>query len=105
MREMARMTEEERLQKLQEKMDKLKVEKQKLESRVKEKERKERTRRLIKIGALIEKHFDVRGEEEAIKLIASFQEPVMKNKEKINQLDINVARKKLGIELDKKNSL
>ena len=104
MRAMARMTEEQRLQKLQEKMEKLKLEKQKIESREKEKERKERTRRLIKIGALIEKHFEIKSEEEAILLVASLKEYVLKNKEKVNQQDINVAREKLGIEIDKERN-
>lgn len=98
---MARKTEEERMMDLDEKIKRMQLEKQRLANQVKQKERKERTRRLIQIGALMEKHFEFEGEEEAIKLIASFQDSVLKNKDKIKQLNINVAREKLGIELDK----
>ncbi|MBR3209729.1 MAG: hypothetical protein IKF82_05625, partial [Bacilli bacterium] len=59
---------------------------------------------LIKIGALIEKHFEIKSEEEAILLVASLKEYVLKNKEKVNQQDINVAREKLGIEIDKERN-
>lgn len=41
----------------------------------------------------MEKHFEIEGEEEAIKLIASFKEVVEKNKEKMLAMDINHARK------------
>jgi len=68
-----------------------------LANQVRQKERKERTRRLIQVGGLIEKHFEIEGEEETIKLIASFKEVVAKNKEKILEMNIDQARKILRI--------
>lgn len=103
MRALARRTEEERLVDLEEKIRKMQLEKQRLENQVRQKERKERTRRLIIMGGLLEKHLGIKSEEEAIKMIASFQDPIMKNKEKMKQLDIEVAKQKLGIELDKRS--
>jgi len=96
-RALARKTEEERLIDLDEKIKKMQLEKQRLENQVRQKERKERTRRLIQVGGLIEKHFEIKGEEEVIKLIVSFKESVEKNKEKILSLDIDQARKILKI--------
>ena len=93
MRALARKTEEERLIDLDEKIKKMQLEKQRLANQVRQKERKERTRRLIQVGGLIEKHFEIEGEEETIKLIASFKETVIKNKEKMLAMDIDQARK------------
>lgn len=62
---MTRKTEQERLADLEMKMQQLKAQKQRLESRVKLKERKERTRRLIQIGAIFEKWCDIQSTEEA----------------------------------------
>ncbi|MEK4444360.1 MULTISPECIES: conjugal transfer protein TraD [unclassified Niallia] len=98
---MARRTEEERLVDLEEKIRKMQLEKQRLANQVRQKERKERTRRLIQVGGLIEKHFEIEGEEEIIKLIASFKKDVVKNKEKILKMDIEQARKILQINLEK----
>jgi len=96
-RALARKTEEERLIDLEEKIRKMQLEKQRLANQVRQKERKERTRRLIQVGGLIEKHFEIEGEEETIKLIASFKEVVAKNKEKILEMNIDQARKILRI--------
>ena len=60
-RESGSKTDEERLKELEEKMEQMKVQKQQVESRLKEKERKERTRRLIQVGAIFEKYFDIIG--------------------------------------------
>ncbi|NMO80140.1 conjugal transfer protein TraD [Niallia alba] len=98
---MARRTEEERLVDLEEKIRKMQMEKQRLANQVRQKERKERTRRLIQVGGLIEKYFEIKGEEETIKLIVSFKESVEKNKEKILSLDIDQARKILQVHIDK----
>lgn len=51
-----RKTESEKIKELEEKIAQMKAQKQKLENRQKEKERKARTKRLIQIGALAEKH-------------------------------------------------
>lgn len=58
---MAVQTKEEKIKKIDEKMAQLKAQKQALMAREKEKERKERTRRLIQIGALSEKYLHCEG--------------------------------------------
>ena len=62
---MAGQTKEERLKKIDEKLSQLKAQKQALLAREKEKERKERTRRLIQIGAIAEKYLNCEGVEPA----------------------------------------
>lgn len=62
---MAGQTKEERIKKIDDKMAQLKTQKQALLAREKEKARKERTRRLIQIGALAEKYLDCEGIEPA----------------------------------------
>ena len=52
--------ESERLEKLSEKIEQMKAQKQDILAREKTRQRKERTHRLIQIGALSEKYFDVR---------------------------------------------
>lgn len=52
------MVDNERLKKIDEKMAQLKAQKQAIMNREKEKERKERTRRLIQNGALAEKYLN-----------------------------------------------
>lgn len=69
----SRRTEEERIAELDRKMQQLQHKKQLLAAQVKTKERKERTRRLIQIGALFEKVFDVKDIEEAEKLMYELQ--------------------------------
>lgn len=66
---MARKSEMERLEEIEQKMLQLRAQKQQLETRVKEKERKERTRRLIQIGAIFERYWDTRTPDEAEALI------------------------------------
>ena len=56
---------DEKIEKLEEKISKLKAQKQALVAREKEKARKERTRRLIQIGALFESYVGVCSVEEA----------------------------------------
>ncbi|MED4018564.1 hypothetical protein [Sutcliffiella cohnii] len=80
---MARKTDAERLLELEKKIEQIKVKKQQVESRLKEKERKERTRRLIQVGAIFEKYFEIEGQEEAEKVAVAFQRNVLKNKEKV----------------------
>lgn len=56
---------EDKLRKIDEQMSQLKAKKQAILNREKQQERKERTRRLIQIGAIIEKYFDIHTVEEA----------------------------------------
>lgn len=69
----SRRTEEERIAELDKKMQQLQAKKQLLAAQVKTKERKERTRKLIQIGALFEKVFDVHTLEEAERLMCELQ--------------------------------
>ena len=49
-----------RLERIDEKMEQMKAQRQDILAREKQRQRKERTRRLIQIGALSEKYFDVK---------------------------------------------
>jgi len=55
---------------------------------MKEKERKERTRRLIQVGAIFEKYFDIEDVNQAEKIAFAMREHVEKNKEKIMTMDL-----------------
>jgi len=98
-RALARKTEEERLLEMDEKIKKMQAEKQRLANQLKQKERKARTQKLIRMGGLLEKHLGITGEEETIKLIASFQKSILENKDRVNAMDINQARNILGIQV------
>lgn len=80
---MTKKTDQERLQEIEEQMEKIKARKQQVESRLKEKARKERTKRLIETGALFEKYFGIESTEDAEKIAITFQKSVASNKEKI----------------------
>lgn len=90
---MARRTEEERLKELDEQMEKIKARKQKIESQLRTKERKERTRRLIQVGAIFESYFG-KGldEEEAEKIAFAIRDHVRNNKDKIAKIDIEKSK-------------
>uniref|UniRef100_UPI003F4CD5DB hypothetical protein n=1 Tax=Actinomadura geliboluensis TaxID=882440 RepID=UPI003F4CD5DB len=85
---MARKTDEERLRELEEKMEQIKARKQQVASRIQQKERKERTRRLIQVGAIFEKYFDIVGEDEAEKVAYGMKEAVHKHKDKLLKIDV-----------------
>jgi hypothetical protein len=87
-------TDEEILQELEDKIEKMKAKKQQVEARKKEKERKERTRRLIQVGAIFEKYFEIQSEEEAEKIAKALKSYVGKNKDKILHHDVVVKEKK-----------
>lgn len=91
---MARKTDVERLQELEKKMEHIKVRKQQVESRMKEKERKDRTRRLIQVGAIFEKYFDLVGEDQAEKIAFGMKEMVEKNKEQLLNIDLEKSKDK-----------
>lgn len=65
MNETKRRSPEERLAELNKKMEHLKAQKQRVQSQLNQKERKERTRRLIQFGAIFEKYFGLQSVEEA----------------------------------------
>jgi flagellin-specific chaperone FliS len=93
---MARKTDEERLRELEEKMEQMKARKQQVENRMKEKERKERTRRLIQVGAIFEKYFDIVGVDQAEKIAFGLKEVVEKNKEKLLNMNLEKSKEELG---------
>jgi hypothetical protein len=93
---MARKTDEERLRELEEKMEQMKARKQQVENRMKEKERKERTRRLIQVGAIFEKYFDIVGVDQAEKIAFGLKEVVEKNKEKLLNMNLEKSKEGLG---------
>lgn len=89
---MARKTDEERLQELEKKIEQAKTKKQQIESRLKEKERKERTRRLIQVGAIMEKYFDIVGEDQAEKVAYGMKDNVQKQKEQLLAIDVEKSK-------------
>ncbi|WP_456275076.1 hypothetical protein [Bacillus sp. AK031] len=94
---MARKTDEERLRELEEKMEKIKAKKQQVASRLQQKERKERTRRLIQVGAIFEKYFDIVGEDQAEKVAYGMKGAVDKHKEKLLNIDVEKSKKEKEI--------
>ncbi len=89
---MARKTDAERLEDYEKKIEQLKNKKQRLANQLKEKERKERTRRLIQVGAIFEKYFNIEGEEEAEKIAIAIFKMVRERKEEL--LKINIEKSK-----------
>lgn len=65
-----------------------------MEKRLKEKERKERTRRLIQVGAIFEKYFEISDVDQAEKIAATLAKYVKSNKEKIMAIDLDKSSKK-----------
>lgn len=96
-----RKTDDERLQALEEKMAQIKAKKQQLASRIQSKERKERTRRLIQVGAIFVKHFEIQDPEHAEKIAIILRNYVANNKDKILNMtteELEKANKKIGIQ-------
>lgn len=77
------------LQKIEQRMAQLKAQKQAILNREKEKERKERTRRLIQVGAVVEKYLQVSTPEQA-ELLGEF---MTADKELFNQFARYLAAK------------
>jgi len=90
---MARKSYEERLKELDEQMEQIKARKQQVASRIKEKERKERTKRLIEVGAIFESYFG-KGltKEEAEKIAYGVKDVVQKNKDKLLKIDVEKSK-------------
>lgn len=68
MRTMGQKTHGEKLQELDTKINQLIARKELMKNRFKERERKQRTRRLIQVGAIFEKYFEIEGQEQAEKV-------------------------------------
>jgi len=88
----ARKTDAERLRELEKKMEKLKARKQQVESRMKEKERKERTRRLIQVGAIFEKYFEIEDIDQAEKIAFGMKEIVVKHRQELMNIDLKQSK-------------
>lgn len=61
---------------------------------MKEKQRKERTRRLIQIGAIFEKYFEIADIDQAEKIAFALKKQVENNKEKILAIDLEKYKEK-----------
>jgi len=78
---MARKSDAEKLREIEEQMERMKAKKQQVQSRINEKERKARTKRLIEVGAIMEKYFDIQGQEEAEKIAIALKGYVAQKKD------------------------
>jgi hypothetical protein len=73
-----RKTPQERLEEMEQKMEQLKAKKLQLQAQVSQQERKARTRRLIEIGAIFEKNFDIDSVETAQKMALALRPEAQK---------------------------
>lgn len=89
---MARKTDDEKLQELEEKIAQIKAQKQQLANRIQTKERKERTRRLIQVGAIFEKYFDIIGEDQAEKVAYGLKDRALKHKNDLLRIDVEKSK-------------
>lgn len=89
---MARKTDEVRLKEIEDKMQQLKSQKQRLANKLSAKERKQRTKRLIEIGAIFEKYFEIEDQEEAEKIAMYLAGRVKAEKGKFKDTDIEKLR-------------
>lgn len=79
---MVKKSEEDKLIELEEKIKQMQAKKQQLATRVKQKERKARTKRLIEVGAIFEKYFEIEGQEQAETIAKKIQATVKAQKGK-----------------------
>lgn len=89
---------QDRITKIDEQISKLKAQKQSILNREKARERKERTHRLIQIGAIIEKYFGIHSPEEAeaLGMIS------VTNMEKFREISEAIAEKVAQIKAERK---
>jgi hypothetical protein len=95
---MARKTDEERLLDLEKKIEQTKAKKQQIANRLREKKRKERTRRLIQVGAIFEKYLGYKDEEDGLtpekaeQIAMALSSYVRENKDKLEKIDIEKSK-------------
>lgn len=89
---MARKTDDEKLQELEKKISQIKAQKQQITNKIQTKERKERTRRLIQVGAIFEKYFDIVGESQAEKVAYGLSKRVEKSKNDLLRIDVEKSK-------------
>lgn len=106
---MARKSDEERLKELEIKMEQIKAKKQQVASRIQQKERKERTRRLIQVGAIFESYFGFKEEgltpEQAEQIALGLSAYVKKNKDKLMGIDVEKSKKENSLVYEAKESI
>lgn len=90
-----RKSEEDKLKELEQKIEQMKAKKQQMASRLKEKERKARTKRLIEIGAIFEKSFGLTSKEEAEKYAIGLRGTAKKYKEQILAINVELEKSKI----------
>lgn len=73
---------QEQIAAIEEKMKQLRVKKQRIVARESQKERKARTKRLIEVGAIFEKYFEIEGKEKAEVIAKNISDTVKKTKGK-----------------------
>lgn len=93
---MARKTDQERLEELERKIEEVREKKQQVASRIREKERKQRTRRLIQVGAIFEGYFEEEDSEllpeQAEQIALGLSKYVKENKEKFSSIDVEKSK-------------
>lgn len=90
-------TDEERLLELEQKIEQAKAKKQQIEKRVKEKERKERTRELIQAGAIFKKILGYQSLEEAEQMAWIVKKAISENRDKVKTIDLEKSREQDGL--------
>lgn len=79
---MVKKSEQEKLEEINKRMEQLKIQKQQIQAKLNQKERKERTRKLIQMGAVFEKWFELHSLEEAEDVARTFQQMVKSHLQK-----------------------
>lgn len=91
---MKQKTHEEKIQELDTKINQIEARKERMKNRLKEKERKERTRRLIQVGAIFENHFEIEGKEQAELIASGLAEYVKQNKNVLFQIGVKKSKER-----------
>lgn len=101
---MNQKTHGEKLQELDIKINQLEARKERMANRFNEQERKKRTRRLIQVGAIFEKYFEIEGEEQAEKIALATNKQIKENKDRLMEIDIkqSIKQKQIIYETNKK---
>ncbi|HLU20991.1 MAG TPA: hypothetical protein VKZ77_00745 [Bacillaceae bacterium] len=94
---MGRKSNGEKLQELNTKISQLEARKERMLNRFKEQERKERTRRLIQVGAIFEKYFNIVGIEEAEKIAIGLNKTVKKHKDELMKINVKKSKQQNAI--------
>ncbi|WP_221568958.1 hypothetical protein [Alkalihalobacillus sp. TS-13] len=91
---MSGKTNQERIEEIEQKINQLKVKKTQIENRERERKKKARTKRLIQIGIIFEKHFGITDEVEAEKMAWAFKQTINKDRFRIKDIDLIRSRER-----------